>query len=204
MLRRAGRGYNASVVEQSAKLIRQSGMVLGVQLMPGLPGDTAEKSIFSARRVIELGASEIRLYPTVVLKDTPLAELWQRGDYTPMGVEAAVSLCATLKQMFEENHLRVLKVGLHSGAVEQDVLAGPFHPAFGQLVDSRICLEMMNSHCTKKQLKNTDLFVLPNCYDVSDILGQRRANVSALQTNFGISLKISKKVLTNAENFIIL
>lgn len=204
VLRRSGRGYTASEVVKSATRIRDRGFVLGMQLMPGLPGDTPEKSLYSARQVIALGAEETRLYPTVVIRGTPLATLWEKGEYHPLTTEDAVTLCARLKSEFEHSGVRVLKVGLHSGAVEQDVLAGPFHPAFGQLVDSRICLDQMAWFCRKNNLQNTELFVVPQRYDTSVILGQRRSNVTTMMENFGISLKISKKVLTNGKNSIIL
>lgn len=204
VLRRAGRCYTAETVEQSSKLICDHGFVLGLQMMPGLPGDTREKSILTAERIIALGAKETRIYPTVVIKETPLAQLYEQGSYVPMQLDAAVDLCAELKQRFEEKGVTVLKIGLHSGAVEKDILAGPFHPSFGQLVDSKICLEQMITFCQQHSLENTTLFVTPNRFDASDIVGQCRVNAGTLLDRFGIILKISKKVLTNEKNSIII
>ena len=197
VLLRSGRNYTAKTVEQSAQLIKRFGFVLGLQMMPGLPGDAFEKSMLTAQKIVSLGARETRIYPTVVLKGTRLEFLYQNKKYTPLGLEDAVSICANLKQYFEENEVAVLKIGLHSGAVEDDIVAGPFHPAFGQLVNSRVCLTKMIDFCEKHNLKDTTLQVVAKSYDISDIVGQHRTNQNALLEKFNVDLKISKKVLTN-------
>lgn len=197
VLVRSGRNYTAKTVEQSAQLIKRFGFVLGLQMMPGLPGDTFEKSTLTAQKIVSLGAKETRIYPTMVLKGTPLESLYQNKKYTPLGLEDAVSICANLKQYFEENEVAVLKIGLHSGAVEDDIVAGPFHPAFGQLVNSRVCLTKMIDFCEKHNLKDTTLQVVAKSYDISDIVGQHRTNQNALLEKFNVDLKIFKKVLTN-------
>lgn len=204
VLRRSGRGYEATVVRESAKMIRSFGFVLGMQMMPGLPGDTPQRSIYTAEQIIDLGAEETRIYPTVVLRGTPLETIYMDGKYQPMGLEQAVDLSARLKRLFTENNVTVLKVGLHSGAVEQEIVAGPFHPSFGQLVDSRLCLNDMLSYCEREDLKDTNLYVVSRRFDVSDIIGQHRSNAAILEERFAVHLKISKKVLTIERHSIIL
>ena len=204
VLCRSGRGYTVHRVENSAGLIKRYGFTLGMQMMPGLPGDTPEKSLETARRIVECGAEETRIYPTVVLRHTPLEKLLQRGEYAPMSLETAIDLCAGLRSYFEQHQITVLKVGLHSGAVESGIVAGPFHPAFGQLVSSRLCLEKLRCFCRENALHNQPLTVIAKHYSVSDILGQHRSNAATLEKEFGIILKISKNVLTNGEICIIL
>lgn len=200
----AGRGYTAATVANSARLIREYGFVLGLQMMSGLPLDTEQKSADTARKIIDLCAAETRIYPTLVIRGTPLEKLYNEGKYRPLSLESAIEQTAKLKMMFEDADVKVLKVGLHSGAVEPDIVSGPFHPAFGQLVDSKICLNKLVCFIERNMLHDTELFVLPQQYDVSTILGQHRSNCLALLQNFNISIKISKKLLTNASNFIIL
>ena len=204
VLAAAGRGYTADIVANSARRIREHGFVLGLQMMPGLPDDTPQKSVDTARSIIELGAAETRIYPTLVIRGTPLQKLYNEGKYQQLSFESALDQTARLKMMFEDAGVTVLKVGLHSGAVEQDVVAGPFHPAFGQLVDSRICLDKLICFCEQNKLQNTELFVLPQHYDISTIFGQRKENCRILQEKYNISIKNSKKLLTNTRNFIIL
>ncbi len=204
VLRAAGRGYTAGDVLQSAQMIRKFGFVLGMQMMPGLPQDTADKSILTAQKIIELGAAEARIYPTVVIRQTPLEKMYLSKRYRPLSLDAAVDLCVRLKQMFHKAGVAVLKTGLHSGDVEQDIVAGPFHPAFGQLVDSKLCLEQMFSFCRENSLHGTTLYALPREFDVSVIVGQHRSNAIALKDRMDVDLKILKKVLTNEEKLIIL
>lgn len=196
VLKASGRGYNAQTVCSSMELLHRYGFTAGMQMMPGLPGDTPEKSLETARKIISLGAAETRIYPTLVLKNTRLAELYKSGAYRPLTLQTAVELCARLKLMFEQAGVTVLKVGLHSGASEENILAGPFHPAFGQLVNSAICLKQMLAFCERHNLQDTVLPVLPRNYSVSDIVGQCGANRSYLAKH-KIFLKILNEPLTN-------
>ena len=204
VLAAAGRGYTALTVAKSAELIRDSGFVLGLQMMTGLPLDTPDKSRRTARGIIELGASETRIYPTVVLKNTPLARLWEQGRYQPPALDETVELCAELKELFENAGVTILKIGLHSGASEPSILAGPFHPAFGQLVNSALCRKLLSAHIERYHLHDTVLRVYPDRFDISDIIGQHGANRNYLAETYKISLEISESPLTNSDNGVIL
>ncbi len=204
VLRRSGRGYSAADVVKSAQLIRSHGFVLGMQMMTGLPGDTPQKSFLTAQRIISLGAGETRIYPTVVLQGTPLEKLYLNGNYSPMELEETIELCARLKMLFDHHNVTVLRLGLHSGAVEQNIVAGPYHASFGQLVKSRICLKQMSAACEGLNGGQRELFVYPQDFDISDIIGQHRCNAVYLKEKYAVLLKISKKVLTNTDNFVIL
>ena len=204
VLHAAGRGYISQTVVKSAEKIQKAGFALGMQMMPGLPLDTDEKSLMTAQKIVLLGATETRIYPTVVIRDTPLSKLYAKDEYHPFELEHAVNLTANLKQFFENHSVKVLKVGLHSGQVEKDIIAGPFHPAFGQLVNSKICLDKLIAFCKENKLRDTTLLVCPKNYDISDIVGQHRQNLKCLMNDFAVSLKISKKELTNQKNSIIL
>ncbi len=204
VLRASGRGYDAACVEKSVKLIQKHGFVLGMQMMLGLPDDSAEKCIKTARQIISLGAKETRIYPTLVLRGTPLAELYLQNKYKPFELQETVELTATLFDLFEKAGVTILKAGLHSGAVEKDIIAGPFHASFGQLVKSKRCLDIITEYCVSRNLYDVTLNVVPDKYDISDIVGQRKANLSALKEKFNISIIFSKKLLTNSEIGIIL
>lgn len=203
VLQKAGRCYTSATVEHSAKLISEGGFSLGLQMMTALPGDTKEKSLATAQKIIALGAEETRIYPTLVIRDTPLAELYKQGKYIPADLDETVNLCAELKQLFDSAGVTVLKIGLHS-TIGEDVIAGPYHPAFGQLVNSHICLYKLKSYIKENTLYNTELFVTSREYSESDIIGHKRANADFLQNQYKITLKLSKKELTNSINCIIL
>ena len=141
VLQRANRGHTAEQVAESSALIREYGFDLGLQMMIGLPGDTREKSLRTAERIADLGASCTRIYPTLVIGNTPLAEDFRQGRYQPLTLEEAVDWCKELYGIFERRNVTILRMGLHpsEGLLSgTDYLAGPFHVSFKELVLSAI------------------------------------------------------------------
>lgn len=140
VLRLAGRGHRAEDVERASRMIREAGLSLVLQMMTGLPGDTPEKDLETAKRIIALEPDGVRIYPTVIVRGTALYELWRAGQYREHTVEDAVAVCARLLPLFETAGIEVLRVGLNpteelSGG---EAAAGAYHPALGELVRSRI------------------------------------------------------------------
>lgn len=135
------RGYLSDQVENSVALLRQFGYRVGVQLMPGLPGDSESRFLDTVKRAVDLEPDLVRLYPTLVLRDTVLAEWYRRGTYTPFSLDRAVDLCAEACRRFESRGIPVIRIGLMASedlVAEGGVLAGPWHPAFGFLVRSAL------------------------------------------------------------------
>ena len=81
VLRRSGRGHTARDVERSARLIKERGFRLILQMMTGLPGATAESDLTTAKQLAALKPDGVRVYPTVIVRDTALYDLWQAGKY---------------------------------------------------------------------------------------------------------------------------
>ena len=136
VLRINRRGHTAKDIENASRLIRENGFELGLQMMTGLMGSSFEKDIKTAEKLIELKPDTVRIYPTIVLENTPLADCMKSGEYTPQTLDEAVKLCARLLLMFRENGIRVIRLGLHSGGnVEDGYLAGAYHPAFRELCE---------------------------------------------------------------------
>ncbi len=141
VLKLAGRGHTAAQVQEAAKMIKENGFKLGLQMMIGLPGDTAEKSLFTAKEIIRLGADCTRIYPTLVIKSTELEHLYHEGKYQPLSLEEAISRVADLVPLFIEADVKILRIGLHpsEGLLDRSSLvAGPFEVAFGEMVFSEI------------------------------------------------------------------
>ena len=140
------RGYNSQCVEKSSKLIREFGFDLGLQMMIGLPGDTKEKSFQTARKIIELGATQTRIYPTLVIEGTELATQYLKGEYSPLSIEEAIDRTKEIVLLFERNNVTILRVGLHptEGFISgTDFLAGPFHVSFKELVLTEIWHDLL-------------------------------------------------------------
>lgn len=199
VLRRSGRGHTAADVENAARLIREADLSLVLQMMTGLPGDTDEKSLDTARRLISLQPDGVRIYPTVIVRDTALYELWKQGKYQEHTVEDAVKLCAKLLPLFEQAEIPVLRLGLNpteelSGGA---AVGGAYHPALGELVKSRILYEKASGLLTEVPAgSRVTLAVHPK--QVSQMIGQRQENIRRLCADF--SLK-ELKITPNHPNF---
>ena len=133
------RGHSAQDVVAAAAMIKKRGITLGLQMMIGLPHDSYEKSLATARRFVELGAEETRIYPTVVLKDTYLEKMLRSGEYVPMDFEEAIDTAADCYSLFFENGVKVLRIGLqNSEELKNNAVGGFYHDALGEKVYSRV------------------------------------------------------------------
>lgn len=146
VLAASGRGHSAACVYESSRLIREYGFTLGIQLMIGLPGDTAEKDIYSAQETVRIAPQLARLYPTVVLPGTRLWTDWQEGRYQAMTEEEAVRRTTAMYRILDEAGINIMRVGLKSSdLLDGGAAGGTFHPAFRQLVEGRIAREDLES-----------------------------------------------------------
>ena len=187
------RGHSAHDVETASGLIKshRRGFSLGLQMMVGLYGSTPEKDIYTAKRLIELAPMEVRIYPTVVLKNTRLGELYSEGKYQTYELESAVELCSTLLEMFEDAGIRVIKLGLHSSTdVERDMLGGIYHPAFRELCEARRFRNEMKSLSVKSGMRECVFYVRPQ--DLSKALGQHRENIRYFD-DLGIKVEVKPR-----------
>lgn len=172
------RGHTAEDVRSAAACIHAHGFELGLQMMTGLPGDTPEKSVETMRALLALSPDTMRIYPTVVLENTALCDAFHAGTYTPQTLDEAVALCALLLQMAEQAGVRVIRVGLHASEALENRVAGPYHPAFRELCESRIFLDTLRRDLEKRGIRETVVHVAPK--RLSAALGQRRGNLAAL------------------------
>jgi histone acetyltransferase (RNA polymerase elongator complex component) len=148
VLKLAGRGHTAAKVHEASQMIIENGFSLGLQMMIGLPGDTAEKSIYTVKEIIRLGAECTRIYPTLVIKDTELEQLFLEGKYQPLSQEEAISRVADIVPLFIAANVKILRIGLHpsEGLLENtSLVAGPFHVSFGELAFSEIWRRLLNN-----------------------------------------------------------
>lgn len=174
------RGHTAAHVEQASRLIRQRGIELGLQMMTGLYGDTSAGTWKTALRLAELRPATVRIYPTVVLRGTELAELYEAGKYVPRTVEQAVEQCTELLKLFERHRIKVIRLGLHaSGNVEENYIAGAYHPALMELCQSRIMLQRMTDALDGRDGERICGFAV-NPSDLSKAIGQKRCNIALL------------------------
>ena len=188
VLRRSGRGHTAADVKRASEMIKAAGFHLILQMMTGLPGDTPGRCVETARRIIRLQPDGVRIYPTVIVKDTALYELWRSGQYREHTVEDAVSVCARIVPLFEQAGIPVIRLGLNpteelSGG---DAVAGAYHPALGELVKSRILLNQARKLLDGVPAGSRVTLGI-GAPRLSQLIGQRKVNVLTLRQEFSLA-----------------
>jgi len=183
------RGHTSAHVREAVKRIRQHDFELGLQFMPGLAGDSIETMWKTALAIADLQPDTVRIYPTLVLEHTNLAERYRQGSYEPLSLGQAVELCADFIELFERQNIVVIRVGLHAqDSMEAQLLAGPYHPAFREMCESRIYLKKAISLLEgKDKSKKYHLLVQPD--GLSKLIGQGGENRRHME-EAGYNIKI--------------
>ena len=181
VLELARRGHSAADVEQAVPVLRRAGMEVGIQLMIGLPEDSRTSLRRTVDRIVAQQPDFVRIYPLLVVQHSELAEQYRRGEYKPLSLAEAVVLAAWMKQRFDRAGIRVVRMGLQAGPeLESSLLAGPWHPAFGELVVSRLMLRRTRK-LSAQAAGDSSVRLIINERDQSVFRGIRSANVKRLQ-----------------------
>ena len=179
------RGHNSEDVVKASELIKKNGFSLGLQMMTGLYGSDFEKDIKTAESFIALKPDTVRIYPTVIMKNTALADYYTTGQYIPFTLDESVDLCAKLIVMFESADIKVIRLGLHySESLVKESLGDNYHPAFKELCEAKIfynSLIELSKDCSSKKL---DVFI--NQKSLSKFLGQKKSNLGVACAFAGI------------------
>jgi histone acetyltransferase (RNA polymerase elongator complex component) len=184
VLQFAQRGHNAADTINAIYLLKESGLQAGLHLMAGLPKETPDGFIFSLNKTIELHPDFVRIHPVVVLRGTALAAEFLRGNYQPLSIAEAVSLCVLAWNKLAVSGIRVIRTGLHWTKEMEDksaLLAGPIHPAFGHLVLSALFYDSIRILLADLPEKAKEITFCLSPQDVSNFRGLNNSNVSAIK-----------------------
>ena len=199
ILKRANRGHSFEDVKKASKMIRWYGFKLGHQMMVGLPESTRLDEINTAKELIKLKPKMVRIYPVLVIKNTRLEKEFLEGKYTPLTVVQAVETCKELVSMFKKKGIEVIRVGLQNTdeitdpKVEgSEVVAGPYHPAFRQLVESGLWYDMIVSRIKQLNVKVKKVQVTVNPHDVNNVVGHKRENIEKLKEMYALDLIVKQ------------
>ena len=199
ILGRANRGHNFKDVEKASKLIRWYGFNLGHQMMVGLPESNRIDEINTAKALIKLKPKMIRIYPVLVIKGTRLEKEYKEGIYEPLSVVQAVETCKQLVRMFNDKKIEVIRVGLQNtdeicepGNKNSEVVAGPFHPAFRQLVESGMWYDAIVEKIKKLDVKVKEVEVTVNPTDVNNVIGHKKENIMKLKDLYEVDLIVKQ------------
>lgn len=173
VLKKAGRGHSIQDVIEASRLIKEFGFVLGHQIMPGLPGDTFEKDIRTTEASLEMKPDICRIYPSLVIKDTPMEYMYNRKTYIPYTLEEAVEISKAMYSMYMNAGVQVIRIGLQpTESINEgvDVIAGPFHPAFRELVESSLLIDKIFE--AMKDAKEAIIHINPK--DISKLYANKK------------------------------
>lgn len=196
VLETSGRGHTAAESVAAIGCIKEHGLQVGAQLMPGLPGDTPTAALESLKRVIAAGADFIRLYPTVVLRGTELARRYVVGDFVPLDLNRGVALCKILLQQAMQTGTPVIRIGLQAdtGLNDDTVLAGCWHPALGQLVRSQLYADLISRYTPA----GGSATITCHPTRLSDVIGPKRSTLQT-QSRRGLQLQVATDVTVSKE-----
>lgn len=174
------RGHSVRQVEEAIATLKAAGLTTGAQLMVGLPGETTSSAVRGVRRLAGLKPDFARLYPTIVIRGSGLDSLYARERYRPLSLARAVVLTARLTAILAQNGIRVVRTGLQPSAdLEASLVAGPYHPAFGELVKSRIFFNEVRRQLSRYRGRACRLWVAER--DRSLFNGQKKCSLLRLE-----------------------
>lgn len=195
ILKRANRGHTFEDVKKASKLIRWYGFKLGHQMMVGLPESTRIDEINTAKALVKLKPKMIRIYPVLVVKNTKLEEEYEQGIYEPLSVVQAVEICKEIVRIFADKKIDIIRIGLQSTDEISDpqnekseVVAGPYHPAFRQLVESGMWYDAIVGKIKKLNVKVKKVQVTVNPIDANNVIGHKKENVQKLKDTYDVDL----------------
>ena len=175
------RGHTSEDVRKAAELIKSYGFSLGLQMMTGLFGSNDEFDKITAECFISIKPDTVRIYPTVVLKNTDLEEYMNTGIYMPKSAEESVKLCSELLLMFEDADIKVIRLGLHdSETLKDNIVGGAFHSAFRELCEAQIYFDIINSQLELLNINSGKVHIFVPVKDLSKAIGHKGYNKKKL------------------------
>ena len=197
ILKRIERGHTFQDVKKASKLIKRYGFILGHQMMVGLPESTRIDEINTAKSLIKLKPKMIRIYPVLVIKGTKLEKEYEEKIYEPMTVVQAIEICKILVRMFADKKIDIIRVGLQNteeisepGSLKSEVVSGPYHPAFRQLVESAMWYDAIVDKIKKLNVKVKKVEISVNPIDVNNVVGHKKENIIKLKDTYDVILKV--------------
>ncbi len=187
VLSASGRGYPAERARSACRAVRKAGFPLVGQMMVGLPESSPVSEIAAAREICDLGAAACRIYPTVVFRNTALEQMMKRGDYRPLTVEEAVARSADVLEVFRSRGVSCLRIGLHASEQLSAAVAGPNHPALGELTLGELYYRKLFAMARGQSLSGRMALRVPRG-EASRAVGQRRRNLSRLLRETGVEV----------------
>ena len=199
ILKKCRRGHTYEDVVKASKLIRKHGFILGHQMMVGLPESTKIDELNTAKQLAKLKPKIVRIYPVLVIKQTKLAEEYENGEYEPLELSQAIERCKEIYYFFKTKNITVIRIGLQNTdeitdprAKNSQVIAGPYHENFRQLVEASMWYDSIIEKIKKFNVKVKEVEIKVNPEDVNNVVGYKRENLEKLKHLYDVEVKIVK------------
>lgn len=189
VLAKSGRGHTARDTEQAIAELKKHPYQIGVQLMTGLPGDSAALSKETARQTAALSPDFVRIYPALVLRGSPLAGSYRQMHYTPLTLPECVDRLKEMYEIFAAHRIPVIRMGLQAtdGLSAGSVLAGPYHPSIGHMVLAAVMRERAEKEIRRAEVSATEISLRIHPRSYSRMQGLHRQNLQQLRESFDLS-----------------
>lgn len=184
------RGHTAEDTYNACQKIREYNFELGLQIMTGLYGSNEEKDMDTAIKAAEIKPDTVRIYPTLVIPETQLERLYNEGKYNPQGLDNAAEMVAKMIPLFENKGVKIIRIGLHSSGPQESFVAGPFHPAFREICESKIYLKNAIEKINNSENFTGQIFVKKS--EISKMTGQKRENIKILEEKYKVTVKVTE------------
>ncbi len=201
ILKRCKRGHTYQDVVKASKLIRRYGFTLGHQMMIGLPESTEQDDIETAKALIKLKPKIVRIYPVLVIKSTELEEEYKKGEYEPLTLNQAIDRCKELCYLFGRKKINIIRIGLQNTDsicsptnINSEVVAGPYHETFRQLVESSIYYDIIVDKIKKFNTKVKEVEIVVNPQSVNNVVGYKRENILKLKEMYDVDVVIKQDI----------
>ncbi len=201
VLKNCKRGHTYNDVVKASKLIKRYHFTLGHQMMIGLPESTEKDDIETALNLIKLKPKIVRIYPVLVIKDTELEKQYLSGEYEPLSVSQAVERCKEICYLFSKKKIKIIRIGLQNTETitspnkeTSEVVAGPYHENFRQLIEASIYYDTIERKIKKFNSNVKEVEILVNPQDVNNVVGYKRENIQKLKDIYDVDVVIKQDI----------
>lgn len=208
ILKKCKRGHTFEDVKNASKLIRKFGFTLGHQMMIGLPESTWIDELNTAKDLAKLKPKIVRLYPVLVIKNTELEKEFAKGEYHPITLEQAVERCKDLYYYFDSKKITVIRMGLQNTDIisnpeniNSEVVAGPYHEAFGQLVEDSIWYDRILNAIKKINTKVAEVEIEVNPENINNVVGHKKENIQKLKELYDVDVRVKQSFNVRPNKF---
>ena len=101
--------------------------------------------------------------------------MYKRGEYRPYSLDEAVNISKIVYGMLVANQINVIRIGLQpTEEINEggDIIDGPFHPSFRELVESNLYNDMIFEEIHKHNKSSYEIFI--NSRDISKLYAYRK------------------------------